>query len=70
MSTPQQHRQPWPEERSSHAACCIGFGSDWPQLFVIGGRGCFNQPLNDAWLCDLTTIQWKQVHYMYFHYSN
>ena len=28
---------PWPEERSSHAACCLNYGQQFPQLLVTGG---------------------------------
>ena len=30
---------PWPVGRDSHAACCLNFGEDDPQLLITGGVG-------------------------------
>ena len=29
--------EPWPVERSVHAACCLNYGQDHPQLLVYRG---------------------------------
>ena len=47
----------WPQERSSRAATHL---SD--SLFVIvGGMDKSYRTLDDMWLCDTTTKQWKKV---------
>ena len=53
--------EPWPEERSSHAACCLDHGGEHPQLLIAGGLGSDDRVLSDAWLLDVSTMKWKKV---------
>ena len=48
-----------PEGRSSHAAVCLGYGGDHPQLLVTGGMG--NSLLSDVWLLDVQSGRWREV---------
>ena len=48
-----------PNERSDHAAVCLGYGGDHPQLLVTGGvRGGV---MNDVWLLDVQSGRWREV---------
>ena len=51
----------WPEERSSHAACCLNYGQQYPQLLVTGGLNRDKQPLADAWIFDIEKGRWRKV---------
>ena len=42
-----------PKGRSSHAAVCLGYGGDHPQLLVTGGVGSGGNVLSDMWLLNL-----------------
>ena len=53
--------EPWPVERAGHAACCLNYGQDHPQLLVYGGLGEDNEPLGDMWLLDVDTVKWAEV---------
>ncbi|XP_064393183.1 kelch domain-containing protein 2-like [Halichondria panicea] len=53
--------EPWPVERSGHAACCLNYGQDHPQLLVYGGLDNGNKPLGDMWILDVDTVQWTEV---------
>ena len=44
-----------------HAACCLGFNTDHPQLMVSGGRSSQDEPLGGVWLFDIITNKWKEV---------
>lgn len=57
----RQGGEPWPTERSYHAACCLGFGSENPHLLVTGGVDGEGRTLNDAWLLDVINRKWKKV---------
>ena len=48
-------------ERAGHAACCINFGGQHPQLLVTGGVDKDGKTLRDAWLLDVDTGTWKEV---------
>lgn len=48
--------EPWPEARYDHAAACVGYGGDHPQLLITGGY-----PTSDTWLLDLQTGRWREV---------
>ena len=68
MFSPQNWRKlnksgdgPWPEERSSHAACCLNYGQQFPQLLVSGGKDTQNKPLADLWIFDIERGNWKKV---------
>ena len=58
---PEREQQLWPVERSSHAACCLGFGSEQPHLLVIGGHCGDWNGLKDCWLFDVFRRRWKEV---------
>ncbi len=45
--------------RSSHAAACLGYGGNNPQLLVTGGYG--TKVLGDAWILDLQKGRWRRV---------
>ena len=44
-----------------HAACCLGFNTEHPQLLVSGGRNCNDKSLRDVWKFDLTLNRWEHV---------
>ena len=48
-----------------HAACCLGFNTDHPQLLVSGGRTCRDKCLRDTWKYDLRNKQWEKVSIYY-----
>ena len=51
----------WPVERSAHAACCLNYGEEHPQLLVTGGLGKNNNALQDAWILDVKSREWREV---------
>ena len=51
----------WPEERIHHAACCLNYGQQFPQLLVSGGLDKQNKPLADLWILDIERENWKKV---------
>ena len=51
----------WPRERSSHAACCLGYDGDHPHLLIHGGNGKDGEILNDMWLFNLSSRKWQEV---------
>ena len=51
--------EPWPVEREGHAACCLNYGQDHPQLLVYGGDN--DKTLGDMWILDVDTVQWAEV---------
>ena len=53
--------EPHPVERSAHAAVCLGYGGDRPQLLVTGGLDDSKEVLNDAWMLDVTSGNWTEV---------
>ena len=54
--------QPWPAARDAHAACCLGFGSENPQLLIIGGIDPYDEIIGDAWIFDLSSQTWREVY--------
>jgi len=54
-------RDPWPAKRQDHAACCLNFGEEHPQLLVTGGAGLENKTFSDAWILDVHSRRWKEV---------
>ena len=54
--------QPWPTGRDAHAACCLGFGSDNPQLLIIGGIDSYDKTIGDAWIFDFSSQTWRKVY--------
>ena len=53
--------EPWPVERSVHAACCLNYGKDQPQLLIHGGLGKGNKVLGDMWILDVDAGKWTKV---------
>lgn len=53
--------EPCPEGRSYHAAACLGYGGERPQLFVTGGMGDGGKVLSDAWMLDIKSNGWTKV---------
>ncbi len=53
--------EPWPVERSSHAACCLNYGQDHPQLLVYGGMDYGLKTLGDMWMLDVDIGKWSEV---------
>ena len=53
--------EPCPVERSYHAAVCLGYGGDHPQLLVTGGLATGLKILSDAWMLDVQSGKWKEV---------
>ena len=51
----------WPKERLCHAAACLNYGQQYPQLLVFGGRNRQNEPLADAWILDIESGSWRKV---------
>ena len=56
---------PWPEERESHAAVCLNYGKQYPQLLVTGGRDRQAKPLADVWTLDIERGSWRKVRLEY-----
>lgn len=54
-------REPWPEERSRHAACCLNYGHANPQLLVTAGEDMECRALADTWILDVERETWKEV---------
>ncbi len=54
---------PWPVERRDHAACCLNYGDDHPQLLVYGGVGNNFKTLGDMWILDVDTRKWTEASY-------
>ena len=52
---------PWPAGRDSHAACCLNFGEEHPQLLVTGGVDKDVNTLGDAWILDINSGRWREV---------
>ena len=63
MKLKQSGRGPWPERRADHAACCLNYGQQYPQLLVYGGRNKENKPLEDVWILDVERGNWRKVRY-------
>ena len=53
--------QPCPVARDGHAAVCLDYGGDHPQLLVIGGKDAVDKVLSDAWLLDVQSGRWREV---------
>ena len=49
-----------PEGRSDHAAVCLGYGGDHPQLLVTGGFDGLRS-MSDVWLLDVQSGRWREV---------
>ena len=54
-------REPCPMARNGHAAVCLDYGGDHPQLLVTGGKGVGNKILSDGWMLDVQSGRWRKV---------
>ena len=50
----------WPVGRYHHAATCLGYGGDLPQLMMAGGYAD-RETLSDCWILDVTSGRWREV---------
>ena len=50
-----------PMGRTRHAAVCLGYGGDHPQLLITGGLDDGNKVLSDSWILDLQSGKWREV---------
>ena len=48
-----------PTGTSHHAAACLGYGSQWPQVLIIGGQNQFSNI--DLWILNVNLKHWKMV---------
>ncbi len=53
--------EPWPVGRSLHAACCLNYGEDHPQLLIHGGLDDNDNVFRDTWILDVDTGKWTEV---------
>ncbi len=53
--------EPWPVKKSVHAACCLNYGGDHPQLLVYGGKDDKKIVLRDMWILDVDSGKWTEV---------
>ena len=44
-----------------HAACCLGFNTEHPQLLVTGGRSNQDTAMEGTWLFDVANKRWNEV---------
>ena len=63
MKLKQSGRGPWPEGRVSHAACCLNYGQQYPQLLVYGGLNIMGKALEDVWILAVERGNWRKVRY-------
>ena len=54
-------RASWPVNRVSHAACCLNYDEEHPQLLVTGGVDKNDNTLQDAWVLDVNFERWREV---------
>ena len=62
--------RPWPEARAFHAACCLNYGQQFPQLLVTGGLGKDRKLLGDIWTLDIERGKWRKVTLKKYFYSS
>ena len=53
--------EPCPVARNGHAAVCLDYGGDHPQLLVTGGRDAGTKVLSDVWMLDVQSGRWREV---------
>ena len=51
--------------RDGHAACCLNFGDEHPQLLVTGGLDRNKKVLGDTWILDVHARTWRKVNLCY-----
>ena len=50
-----------PVGRDRHAAVCLGYCGDHPQLLIMGGLTRRDNVLSDSWILDLQSWRWREV---------
>ena len=53
---------PQPSPRRRHAAVCLDYNTNNPQLLVIGGYD--DKALSDVWCLDIQAQSWQQVYFI------
>ena len=53
--------EPCPIGRAGHAAVCLGYGGDHPQLLLTGGKGADGKVQSDVWILDTHSGRWREV---------
>ncbi len=53
---------PQPSPRCAHAAVCLDYNTNNPQLLVIGGYD--GKALSDVWCLDVQAQSWQQVYFI------
>ena len=48
-------------EKSGHAACCLNYGEEYPQLLATGGKDENDITLQDEWILDVKSGRWREV---------
>ncbi len=56
-------RAPQPSPRSYHAAACLDYNNNNPQLLIAGGSD--GKALCDVWCLDVRAQSWQQVRSYY-----
>ncbi len=57
------HGAPQPSPRCNHAAVCLDYNNNNPQLLVAGGYD--GKALSDVWCLDVRAQSWQQVRSYY-----
>ena len=52
--------EPCPVGRYGHAAVCLNYGEDQPQIFIFGGRD-EDDVFSDGWILDVQSGRWREV---------
>ena len=53
--------EPCPVGRADHAAVCLNYGEDQPQIFISGGKDDYYNALSDGWILDVQSGRWREV---------
>ena len=51
--------EPSPVQRRAHAAVCLNYGEDQPQIFMFGGEAY--SILSDGWILNVQSGRWREV---------
>ena len=61
MELPQEEGGRHPVARSHHAAVCLHYGKDSPQVLITGGLDNGGKALSDLWVLDILSGSFKEV---------
>ena len=53
--------EPCPVGTARHAAVCLNYGEDQPQIFIFGGKDAGDNVLSDGWILDVQSGKWREV---------